>query len=168
MASQTCLFKARHKVLGVCEVVRMEGVDWIVRQEGNLIEYRFQPHRRHEFTFILETESDAKPVGVILTGECPPTTTVDLPTDAADLTTGTLPSDPAEPVGVAPPEPPPVTMLPPVPAAIAPTVPSLDDPRVLKRIMRSLRDGLPPTHTNMRQFAVGIRRFDMLNRAIFA
>ena len=48
-------------------------------------------------------------------------------------------------------------MLPPVPAAIAPTVPSLDDPRVLKRIMRSLRDGLPPTHTNMRQFAVGIR-----------
>lgn len=161
MAGFISPFKVRHNVLGLCELVRSEGLDLIVRPDGGVVEYRFPPHRKHELAVVREPEPITTPDSVSI----PPTVTV---AEAAGSSTAlvdrqeqTLTSDR------------PCTSASPAKSAESSRDPlvnivsgvldrSIDGrastdtaPRMLRRILRSLRNGLPPTHASMRHFAVG-------------
>ena len=51
-----------HPVLGDCEVVRKEGVNWIVRQSETGREFRVSPSKRHEFSRRRPAEAPTTPI----------------------------------------------------------------------------------------------------------
>jgi len=54
--------KLHHARLGLCELVRIEGTDWIVATQSG-VRFRFPPEKRAEFTEQVATPPlDAKPV----------------------------------------------------------------------------------------------------------
>jgi hypothetical protein len=46
--------KLRHSRLGLCELVRVEGTDWIVESRSNHVHYRVPPEKRSQFQVVRE------------------------------------------------------------------------------------------------------------------
>lgn len=139
----TPLAKLVHPSLGLCELVRVEATDWIVRQESTGVQYRVPTERRAQFTVCEKQppEAQTEPLPV---AEKPPrnhtspsTSTdtskgIDTPSTAArgDSTNGAVPANPG---------------------------------RHARRTIESLRVGLPSLDGSTRRLAVG---FDEMNRLV--
>lgn len=162
MAGFISPFKVRHNVLGLCELVRSEGLDWIVRPDGGFVEYRFPPHRKHELVVVPEPEPITTPGSVSIL----PTVTVaeasGSSTTLLDRQKQTLASGrPCTSASLA--RPAEIPSAPPLANIVSRVLDRHTDggsptdiaPRMLRRILRSLRSGLPPTHASMQQLAVG-------------
>jgi len=47
--------KLLHARLGLCELLRVEGTDWIVEAESSRVRYRVPPEKRSQFQAVRET-----------------------------------------------------------------------------------------------------------------
>ncbi len=166
--------RLRHPILGECELVRIEGVNWIVRECTSRALHRISPSRRTEFLLVLPTTSPL------------PVTTVITPREVAPLSKSLASSPTAETYSQDSAD---SELLPnanqgaatrdsselPLPAdqetfgqiaalsAVVPrrhedsgSIPLNHEARLLRRAFDSLRTGLSPTTVGFRQLAVGI------------
>jgi hypothetical protein len=53
--------KLRHPQLGLCELVRVEATDWIIRVQTNGNHYRVSPERRGQFEIVRESTEPTRP-----------------------------------------------------------------------------------------------------------
>ncbi len=170
--------KFLHDRFGECELIRIEGVDWILRCSNYVGLYRVPPSMRHDFTAIASSQStsprstpgnlaapevsqlrnDSDGVGKLLSAIRSRNRPVEL-RESKTLPRGDSFSNLSKPVT------PPILKF--VPAVTEATLgdgresPGIDslcaaDRRRLCRVFESLRNGLTPVHVDSRPFAVGI------------
>jgi len=77
MASAAAVSKLSHPRLGQCELVRIEGTDWIVKVTSSGVRYRVPPEKRSEFKLVVEVVSvtsnaPARPVAAGVAQPPPP------------------------------------------------------------------------------------------------
>lgn len=150
----------RHPLLGLGELLRIEVADWVVRFHGNGRTYRYPPAGRRHLTIV----KDRTPEGTfsVKASASPPLTLEDAPEASKDPVVG-------------PPHPAVADIVPAekrldvrTPQQATTVVPALSDERTVVaappsalsrqvglRVIESLRNGLPPTHAEARQLAVG-------------